>query len=162
MAISRPSQSRHPLQYFTRLGPDNHKITSEVSAKYNCIAWAAGIDNQQIWPDGTEGIEDESAIVWPAGIRNDETVESFIEYFVSLGYVLCDGPDFGEGFLKVALFVKEGCPKHACRQLPSGKWTSKMGTDGVDIELDDLDLIAGTRYGSPSIFLKRSVDEKVG
>ena len=155
MATPRPHQSRHPLQYFPGLGPDNHRITSPVSRQYNCLAWAAGIADRQVWPTGAEGLADAPKLTWPEGIRNDETVAAFVAYFESFGYALCDGPEFEEGFLKIAIFVQDGCPTHASRQLPSQKWTSKMGYDGVDIEHDDLDCIAGNRYGTASVFMRR-------
>lgn len=157
MATSRPSGSRKPLQYFPRLDADNHKITSPVSIQYNCIAWAANIDNLNVWPSGAEGLSDEPEVTWPDGIRNDECIEAFVAYFESLGYTPCDKPDFEEGFLKIAIFAKDGYPTHACRQLLSQKWTSKMGFDGVDIEHNDLECIAGNQYGTPSAFLKRPI-----
>ena len=156
MATSRPRGSRHPLQYFPRLDAANHRITSPADPDYNCIAWASGIDNLQVWPDSVEDLPDDPGLYWPAGIRNDESIAAFVEYFELLGYTLCDGPDYEAGFEKVAIFVKDGEPKHAARQLPSQKWTSKMGFDGVDIEHNDLECIAGGQYGEAVVFLKRS------
>ena len=155
MATSNPNGALHPLQFFPLLEPGNHELTSPRSRRYNCVAWATGIDNKQIWPDGGEDIAEEPAVEWPAGIPNDETVESFISYFKGLDYQLCEGADFEEGFMKVAIFVKNGRPTHACRQLPSKRWTSKMGWDGVDIAHDDLDCIEGERYGKATIYLKK-------
>lgn len=85
MGTSRPVTSRHPLQYFPCLGPDNHRITSPVSRYYNCVAWAAGIENQHLWPSGAEGVMTESEVTWPEGIRNDESVEALVEYFTNIG-----------------------------------------------------------------------------
>ena len=99
----------------------------------------------------------EPEVVWPEGIRNDESVEALVEYFESLDYKPCDNPEFEDGFLKVSIFVKDGYPAHTARQLPSKKWTSKMGFDGVDIEHDNLECIAGTQYGTASVFMKRPV-----
>lgn len=147
----------YSLQYFPRLDDGNHQTTSPAATRYNCIAWAAGIDNLNVWPSGAEGLRDEPAVTWLEGIRNDECIEAFVDYFASLGYALCNGPDFEEGFLKIAIFAKDGNPTHACRQLPSQKWTSKMGYDGVDIEHNDLECIAGDRYGTASVFLKRPI-----
>ena len=155
MTISNPNGALHPLDFFPSLESGNHDVTSPRSRQYNCIAWAAEIDNKQIWPDGAEGIAAEPAIEWPEGIPNEETPESFVAYFQSLGYQLCDGPDFEAGFLKVAIFVKEGRPTHACRQLPCQRWTSKMGWDGVDIVHDDLECIEGDQYGKATIYVKR-------
>ena len=109
----------------------------------------------------------EPEVTWPEGIRNDESVEAFVAYFASMGYAQCDTPKFEDGYLKIAIFVKDDYPTHTCRQLPSQKWTSKMGFDGVDIEHDDLECIAGGQYGIPSIFMRKPVasespDERPG
>lgn len=155
MGTSKPATSRHPLQYFPSLGPENHQRTSPVCRKYNCVAWAAEIEDQNLWPSGAEGMMAEPEVTWPEGIRNDETVEAFVEYFATIGYEPCDDPGFEDGYLKIAIFAKDGYPTHASRQLPSQKWTSKMGFDGVDIEHDDLECIAGGQYGTASVFMRR-------
>ena len=103
-------------------------------------------------------MQDESALTWPKGIRNDETLEAFIAYFDSLGYVVCDESTLDEEFLKVAIFVKDDYPTHVCRQLPAGKWTSKIGYAGVDIEHDDIESISGATYGTAIAFMKRNVN----
>ena len=146
------SESQSLYIYFPQLNSSNHRITSPKSRDYNCVAWAAGIDYQQIWPDGSEDLAYE--VVWPEGIRNDESVEAFIAYFESIGYVLCDNPILEEGYLKIAIFVKDDFPIHVSRQLSTGKWSSKMGYDEVDIEHDDLDCISGGTYGVAAVFLK--------
>ena len=138
--------------YFPNLNSSNHRVTSPKSGDYNCVAWAAGIDDQLIWPDGAEDLAYE--VVWPDDVRNDESIEAFIAYFESIGYSLCDNPTLEEGFLKVAIFVKDDYPTHVSRQLSTGKWSSKMGVDDVDIEHDDLDCISGTAYGVATVFLK--------
>ena len=161
MGTSRPATSRHPLQYFPGLGPDNHQITSKVCRSYNCVAWAAGIENQQLWPSGAEGIMAEPEVAWPEGIRNDETVEALVEYFTTIGYEPCDDPGFEDGYLKIAIFAKDDYPEHVSRQLPSQKWTSKMGFDGVDIEHNDLECIAAGQYGTPTAFMKKPVGSDV-
>ena len=98
-----------------------------------------------MWPDD---------VVWPDDVRNDESVEAFIAYFESIGYFLCDNPTLEEGFLKIALFVNDDYPTHVSHQLSTGKWSSKMGYEGVDIEHDDLDCISGPAYGVAAVFLK--------
>lgn len=146
------SISHSLLIYFPHLNSSNYRITSPKSGDYNCVAWAAGIDDQQIWPDGTEDIAGE--FVWPDDVRSDESVDAFIAYFERIGYSLCDSPTLEEGFLKIAIFVKDDYPRHISRQLSTGKWTSKMGTEDVDIEHDDLDCISGPAYGVAAVFLK--------
>ena len=138
----------HPLIHFPDLTSDNCSVTSPGSLDYNCVAWAAGFDDCQLWPDAANA-------EWPAVLPQDETLETFVAYFESLGYEQCDTPDFDDGLLKVAIFADDDGPTHVARQLSSGKWASKMGWDGVDIEHDGLGCIEGQRYGRAMLFLMR-------
>ena len=83
-------------------------------------------------------------------------MEAFVAFYESLGYEVCDGPGPEKGFLRVAIFVKDDEPTHASRQLPTGKWTSKIGRDGPDIEHEDLSCIEGPSYGYVCVFLRRT------
>ena len=65
--------------------------------------------------------------MWPAGVTRAETVEAFRDAFAALGYVVCDNDQPEAGYEKIALFALAGAPKHAARQLPGGRWTSKLG-----------------------------------
>jgi hypothetical protein len=57
------------------------------------------------------------------------------------------------GFEKIALFASDGVPKHAARQLESGRWTSKLGTrEDIEHALHDLE---GAIYGSVALVMKR-------
>ena len=97
----------------------------------------------------------EPEVSWPKGIRSDESIEAFVEFFESIGYRLCNEPEIEDGYLKISISVKDEYPTHTCRQLPSQKWTSKMGFDGVDIEHDNLDCIEGDQYGTAAVFMRR-------
>ena len=149
--------SQSLLVYFPNLKSSNHRLTSPKSSKYNCVAWAAGIDDQHIWPDGAEDVAGE--VVWPNDVRNDESVEAFIAYFESIGYSLCENPTLEDGFMKIAIFVRDEHPMHISRQLSTGKWSSKMGIDDVDIEHDDLDCISGAAYGAATVYMRKVVSE---
>lgn len=98
-------------------------------------------------------------VAWPDDVRNDESVEAFIAYFESIGYSPCDNSTLEEGFLKIAIFVKDDFPTHTSHQLSTGKWSSKMGFDGVDIEHDDLHCISGAAYGAATVYMRRGVSE---
>jgi hypothetical protein len=74
-----------------------------------------------------------------------------------LGYLVCDQDQLETGYEKIALFALADLPKHAARQLPSGRWTSKLGPM-EDIEHALLDL-AGIVYGSVVLVLKRPVSK---
>jgi hypothetical protein len=57
------------------------------------------------------------------------------------------------GYEKVALYALAGLPKHAARQLPGGRWTSKLGPlEDVEHALEGL---IGTWYGNVVQILKR-------
>jgi hypothetical protein len=57
---------------------------------------------------------------------------------------------------KVALHAKHGCPTHIARQLPNGRWTSKLGR-WEDIEHDEFDLTGNglDEYGDIAQYFKR-------
>jgi hypothetical protein len=60
------------------------------------------------------------------------------------------------GYEKVALFALGGSVKHAARQLPDGRWTSKMGRD-IDIRHDEVDGVSGPFYGDVVLYLRRRI-----
>ena len=127
------------------------------SDHYNCIAWAAGFSDIQLWP----GVPELTAqnVEWPTDLPQDESLASIVAPFESLGYRECDGPDVEAGYEKVALFSdpEEDYPTHASRQLPDGWWSSKMGWDGVTIEHDGLRCIEGRRYGRVRLYMRRPI-----
>jgi len=119
---------------------------------YNCIAWAARDTGRWWWPDPNPQNE---IVFWPPGIPIEETVDAFAAVFVALGYTRCSGDALESGFEKVALFADEEVPTHAARQLPNGRWTSKLGFQ-EDIE-HDLHALSGDVYGQVRLLLKRPV-----
>jgi hypothetical protein len=132
---------------FPGLRGQPYRVTSPPDQRYNCIAWAAGDVRNWWWPDAFE--ED----TWPTGVVRAETVEAFRDAFVTLGYHVCTDDNLETGTEKIAIFALADAPKHVARQLPTGRWTSKLGL-GEDIEhaLQDL---AGTAYGSVVLIMKR-------
>jgi hypothetical protein len=82
-------------------------------------------------------------------------VQAFLAVFTMRGFEPGASETLEDGVEKIALFVNaSGKPTHAARQLPSGRWTSKLGR-GEDIEHDLQDL-TGAVYGSVSLVLKRA------
>lgn len=124
---------------FPGLASGKDRITSPASYDYNCIAWAAGDSSHWWWPGSSA--EDE---YWPASARRERTLPAFQSAFASLGYQPCDIDDVEPGFERVAIFVNaEGKPTQASRQIPSGRWTSKLGPrEDLGHALHDLE---GTR-----------------
>ena len=108
---------------FPKLGTTSFRVTSLRDPVYNCIAWAAGVTNDWWWP-----LENPAEAHWPDGLARVRTLEAFCAVFTTLGYVVCSSEDLEPGWEKVALFAETlGRPTHAARQLPSGRWTSKLG-----------------------------------
>lgn len=127
-------------QDFPRLTPENHRQTSPESLRYNCIAWATG-DTAHWWQPG---------VYWPGDSPVDPAefgINSLVKLFKALGYQ--DGGmnvDLEPGIEKVALFADSQFYTHAARQLPTGRWTSKLGK-AEDIEHDAPGDVAGGVYG---------------
>ncbi len=113
-----------------------YRVTSARTGDYNCIAWAAGDTECWWWPEDPEN----DAIFWPAEVAQEETLTAFVAVFATMGYAPCgdDAPE--DGFEKVALFADgAGTPTHAARQLPNGRWTSKLGfLEDIEHDLRDL------------------------
>lgn len=123
----------------------HHEITSETDDNYNCIAWAA--NNSSEWWSNLPGYK------WPG--RRTSLIEGLVTVFTSLGYEICKSSDFEDGFEKVAIYVRNGMWRHAARQLPSGKWTSKLGPD-EDIEHDTPECLCGKSYGKIHCIMRKA------
>jgi hypothetical protein len=134
---------------FPNLTPENHRVTSDRTEDYNCIAWAAGDDAQWWWPEEDEDVH------WPEGVPRIEDLATFAAAFATLGYAPCEGDDLEAGMEKVAIYAFDGAPCHAARQLPDGWWTSKLGK-WFDVA-HTLDAIASGAYGEAVLFLGRPV-----
>lgn len=136
---------------FPRLMPDNHRVTSPATPAYNCIAWAAG-DTEHWWPPG---------VYWrPADWPSDDAGLGALErVFRELGYEDCGLDDRLEpGFAKVALYAESAFVyTRAARQLPDGRWASKLGSD-VDIEHDTPAAVTGGVYGEVMQIMRRPAD----
>jgi hypothetical protein len=87
----------------------------------------------------------------------DGSIESAARLFESLGFQRCaDDAALEEGFTKVAIYGDADGYTHAARQLPDGRWTSKIGKL-QDIEHDTLASLTGSEYGSVAQILKKPV-----
>lgn len=131
------------ISIFPGLAETPFEITSPYDENHNCIAWAAGEQNFWWWPGR----------FWPKEVPPAETRLAFIKAFATKGYEQCAGSELEDGFEKVCLYEKLGRPKHAARQLPDGRWTSKLGMEH-DI-LHQLEGLSGKQYGKPALFMRR-------
>jgi hypothetical protein len=152
MALLANLSGEEIRRWFPQLKIDAIKVTSEESEEYNCFAWAAG-DQSRKW-DWTSH-PGEAGRYWPANLDRNGDVHDFIYLYAREGgYSLCSDGTLEVGFEKIALYVGDDNEvKHAARQLPSGRWTSKLG-DYEDIE-HDLAALEGGGYGRIMQFLKR-------
>jgi hypothetical protein len=137
------------------LTEDERQGTSPRSTQYNCLAWAAGTDQEWWEPDDPRYTPHGGPTTWPEGVPHVFTVEACIQAFATIGYAPCDTAELEPGFEKVALYADEfGDPTHAARQLESGLWTSKMG-DLEDTDHATVHSVEGPVYGRAMIFLRR-------
>ena len=146
----------NPLEeVFPGLVKGDYRITSPTNPDYNCLAWAVKDTGKWWWP----GLDEEREY-WPPGVLREATLDAFQAALILLGYGVCPGEDVESGFEKVALFADAlGKPKHAARQLPTGRWTSKLGRmEDIEHELRDLE---GVAYGAVVLILRRPVPADV-
>jgi hypothetical protein len=140
------------LAEFPRLAPPaQFQITSVATPSYNCIAWAAGDLTRVWWPDR------QRVAFWPKEVSRTETLQSFVAAYRTLGYEPCESGELEIGFEKIAIFLRGGLPKHAARQLPDDRWTSKLGRD-QDIA-HDLHGLEGNNYGRVKQFMRRQIEK---
>ena len=138
---------------FPNLKAGGYAITSDRNAEYNCIAWAAG-DTQKWWEPFGE------RYYWPSDALNEYSLAAYSQAFAVYGYALCDDAAPEAGFEKIAIYVDaQGIPAHAARQLPSGKWASKLGKL-EDIEHDTLTALEGDAYGTVALIMKRTPERE--
>jgi hypothetical protein len=139
-------------QNYPGLIASGYRITSPDTIDYNCVAWAANDSETWWWPDPL------GQDYWPATVPREETVGAFILAFGTIGYQICKGFDLDVGFQKIALYTDNtNTPTHVARQLPDGRWASKLGSS-EDIEHPDLQGLEGEPgYGTVTVILKRPI-----
>jgi len=153
---------------FPKLVLDNSfKLSSKKNINYNCIAWAASVQNEFWWPEVEPYNLDGVKYNWPFDIVNSDKLIYFIELFHHLGYsqfcsnINNEHPEYR----KIALFIKYSNKKtsinncvctHAARQLSNGLWTSKLGPQ-EDIQNSDPYDLEGSHYGKLAVILKKKL-----
>lgn len=131
---------------FPQLTDANHKITSPITSRYNCIAWAAGVATRRWDPH--------KSYYWPKGISRDAKVQTLVMVFQQLGFEECDSANLEPEFEKIAIYGNSGEFEHAARQRRDGMWTSKLG--GLqDIDHTTLESMSGGSYGDVVRIMRR-------
>lgn len=131
---------------FPNLQEDEYEVTSPQTREYNCIAWAAE-DTENWWWPSVDGH-------WPDGVPRVSTIDTFILAFQQRGYEVCDDGDFEAQYEKVALYASANGPQHMARQLASGAWTSKLGSEW-DIQHRTAQAVECEAYGEVVVYLRR-------
>src|SRR5262245_36260304 len=143
-AADRATDSMIKSTDLPNLNESTHKLTSPQSPEYNCVAWAAS-DTEHWWQPG---------VYWPVEAEPDTFgLGALIEAFAARGFVVCETGEREQGFQKVALYELSSYYTHAARQLPDGRWTSKLGRS-EDIEHEHPEDLAGGVYGEVAAFMR--------
>src|SRR5690242_5101898 len=105
-----------------RLRDSEHRITSPPNDEYNCVGWVRRSYDAYVAP----------GLIWPRDLIPEPRVgepdlDAFVSLFEIWGYERCAGPEQEEGFLKIAVYARDGWFHHVAKQLPSGAWSSKVG-----------------------------------
>lgn len=136
---------------FPELALSGWRPKSNPSPDYNCIAFALH-DTKQIWSYGAIRVR---GYYWPPGVKEDDSLKSWMQVYEIHGFRQCDNANLEEGIEKVAIYVKDGEPQHVARQLAGGTWTSKLGLEEEDIEHNTLEGLEGDKYGKVEIIMRR-------
>ena len=142
---------KDPLDYIPKIFPNvrasGFKQTSEMTPSYNCIAYAAGDTNRWWEPLALNRF-------WPDSAPQEMTIDAYVKAFESVGFQVCDDSAVERGYQKIALYADAmNVPTHAARQLPNGRWKSKLGK-AHDIE-HAIDGLQGQTYGHIVLFMKK-------
>jgi hypothetical protein len=144
---------------FPNLAASGYQITSCSADEPNCIGWA--LNDGRCWDPlgvspGTHFYR------WLNDLGLDFKVDTISELFSRHSYIDCADGTLESGYEKIAMYydISEGEISHVARQLPDGRWTSKLGP-GEDIEHNDLHALEGDTttfplcYGLTIKFMRR-------
>jgi hypothetical protein len=91
---------------------------------------------------------------WPRGVTRALTIEAFAEAFQTLGYERCGNGARETHYEKIVIYALDGEPTHAARQLPDGRWSSKLGK-GHDLTHTTVRGVEGPLYGKAVLYMRR-------
>ena len=138
---------------FPGLRNSTFKITSSPDFTYNCVAWVIGITNEWWEPRYREG-------TWPDHIPQERTVAAAILALANVSYEECGDGRIEENVEKVAIYGARDQFLHVAKQLPSGRWSSKLGRAwDIEHELEALTSTANlggpVQYGEVVAYMRR-------
>lgn len=143
---------------FPCLAGSAYQITSCPADEPNCIGFA--LNDGHCWDPlglapGTHFYH------WLDDLPPNFKVETILELFSRHRFSECSDGTLEHGYEKVALYysVRELEVTHVARQLPDGRWTSKLGS-GEDIEHNDLSALEGDEgdcYGTVVKYMRKAI-----
>lgn len=122
-------------EYYKKLFPllnDYELIHNSDNTQYNCISYSVGIKDKWSWPyDENEIYEYDYDHYWP--VKNELSKDAFDEFYEYHGFEKMSLLDisYDPRYIKVALYTKNGIPKHATIQKDKIFWESKIGLLGI-------------------------------
>ena len=136
--------------HYPNITEKNYKHTSPSTNLYNCIAWAAIVDDKWWEPDPYYNY------YWPQGVKREYTIEAYMDAYRTEQFEECESSKYEKDFEKIAIYIDSRTkePLHAARLLENGHWTSKLG-QSIDISHTKLSVLEGPKYGVASKFMKR-------
>jgi hypothetical protein len=159
--LQRVEESQVFRERLPNLVSGTYERTSGPTGQYNCIAHAAYDCRLNWWPVGGGFAENDR--FWTKGAPPRRTISAFKKAFQIEGFEVCESGELEPGYDKVVLYVSDkptpedplNAPTHMARQLPCGRWTSKLGPY-IDIVHDIPERLVGKKYGRIELYLKRS------
>lgn len=143
---------------FPKLKATKDTIKSPVDIDYNCAGWA--LSDKASWWEPWGGLVLPSSTPqykWSSSLPHDTLAETYVRFFEEHGFELTDSAVRERGFERLAVYVRDGEFTHVARQLPNGRWTSKLG-DKEDIEHaqpEELENDGPFAYGRVALYMKR-------
>jgi hypothetical protein len=122
------------------------EFTSPVDPNYNCLAWALSAH--------FSAFENAKGAFWVWPHIPDDTAEGWAQLCELFGFTRTDSAEFLAGYEKIAILEDVNGDLHACRQNEIGRWKSKLGDLGPDIDHDGL-IGLETAYGKVVKVLRR-------
>jgi hypothetical protein len=134
----------------------NFVVASQPTIEYNCLAWAMR-DTNHFWDPHMD-------YYWPNEESRGYTVNALIETLTLLGFELCEDGVLIDDFEKLAIYSNSsGLWTHVARQLPDGRWASKLGRlDDIEHEtlhetLEEVTGAPGSDYGTVAAFMIKRI-----
>lgn len=156
MTLQLSETTSYIRENWPNLTKDNARTVSRFDPYYNCLAFVVGDNARRWWPIESEVIDvGLQGYYWPPDFPREESVENMIAMLRGrLGVEICGDDHLEPGCEKIAIYGISDEPRHFAKQLPNGKWVSKLGPL-EDIEHDTVDALSGPLYGNVVVFLRR-------